>query len=190
MRTISRNKVITASVALGLTLTATTAAAQAYEPSRSIAADNEIAAVRDCDGGAQIASYVRTDNAAVTIGENSLFTPVPNTLRTFTVEAAENTAQVRIAFFAEAALFGAPVDNSGATDALGLEIRLDGVALPAAGDLAFTTTPLHSNATMVCRRVGAGTHTVEVYWGIVDTGADNTLTARLDDWALDIQLNK
>lgn len=170
MQSISRNKAITASVTLRLTLTATPAAAQSHKPSRSVAEGSEIAAVSDCDGGAQIGGLVRTKSSPVTIGENSFFAVVPNTLRIFTIEVAEDTDQVRNAFFVEAALFGAPVDNSGAADALGLEIQLDGVALPAPGDLAFATTPLHVNATMVCRRIGWGTHTLEAYWRVRDSG--------------------
>jgi hypothetical protein len=188
MAHLSKNKLIAAVAMLGLTFTATAAAAQAHEPSNSTTTHNDIAAVTDCDGRQQKASFVRTNDADVEIGETTFFTQVPNTLRTFPISDAED--QVRITFMAEAALFGAPFDNSGVVDALGIEIRLDGSPLPpATSDLGFTTTVHHANATMACRRVGPGTHTVEVFWRVIDKGTDNILTGRLDDWSLDIQIN-
>lgn len=193
MKSILTRKVI-ASAMLVLTLAGTGAAAQAQVtpaiegPSDSTSGVG-VNAVRDCDGGAQEASLVRTDNSGIEIGETFPFVPLPNTLRTFTTPAGD-TDQVRISFTAETALFGAPFDTApGGTDGVGIAIRLDGVDLPSPADLHFASIPFHASATLVCQRVGPGVHTVEVYWGVIDAKGNNTLTGRIDDWSLDIEIN-
>lgn len=191
MKNSLRRKMITVPAVLAL-MVGGTAAAQAHLSAPMELADAPedvgISAARDCDGGFQEASLVRTDNAPVTVGESLGFAPVPNTFRTFTTPAGD-TDQVRIGFTGEASLFGALFDNAAPADALGVEIHLDGVALPAPGDLAFATGAFQSSATLVCQRVGQGTHTVEVFWRVIDQGTDQTLSGRLDDWSLDIQIN-
>lgn len=148
----------------------------------------ETRVLRNCDGGAQEFSLVRTEDAATTIGETAAAVAVPGAVRTFTTPAGDFD-QVRVLFTAETGLFGAPFDNSGGVDAVAVEIRLDGVALPGAGDLAFASDPFNASATEVCRRVGPGTHTVAVFWQVIDTGTNNALTGRIDDWSLDVQIN-
>jgi hypothetical protein len=169
---------------------AATTQSNLFAPMKSVdtAGDVAINAVQNCDGGVQEASLVRTDNAPVTIGENLEYTSIPDTLRTFTTPAGD-TDQVRVGFTAEASLFGALFDNAAPADVLGVEIRLDGAALPAPGDLAFTTGIFQANATLVCQRVSQGVHTVEVYWRVIDQGTDQNLSGRIDDWSLDIQIN-
>ena len=141
--------------------------------------------MQDCDGGIQEASLVRSQNAPTTIGELPSPVPLANSLRTFTTPTGD-TDQVRILFTAEAAVLG---ERDIPNDGMSIEIRLDGVPLPNPTDLAFSSGSFAANAAMVCRRVSAGTHTVEIYWQVVDAAADGVLTGRLDDWTLDIEIN-
>lgn len=146
-----------------------------------------VTALRDCDGGAQKLSFVNTQTTATEVGERAVAVPLPGAGQEFSTSDVD---QVRITFAAEAVLIGAPFDTDPPIDAIGVEIRLDGTTLPAVGDLAFNTGSMGANATLVCARVPAGQHTVQVFWQVFDTGTDNVLTGRLDDWALDVQINE
>jgi len=149
--------------------------------------DTSAAAPTTCDGGVQKRSLSRTETIPVQAGESLVYSQVPGGAYTRTFTTAAD--QVRIQFSAEASLFGAQANNTG-TDALGIDISLDGVRLPAVGDLAFALRPFEAHSVTVCRRVASGTHTVSVLWRVIDGGANNNVTARLDDATLDIQISE
>lgn len=180
---VMRYRLTIAATALALTMTAT--AAQAG-PEQDQPSAPGVAALQNCDGGVQKQSLVTTQDVATTIEELSVARPLPGAEREFTTSEEE---QVRVLFTAEAILNGAPFDTELAADSLSIEIRLDGLVLPGVGSLAFNGGPFGTNATLVCARVPAGEHIVQVFWQVFDTSADNVLTGRLDDWAMDIQIN-
>ncbi|HEX6353113.1 hypothetical protein [Actinophytocola sp.] len=183
MKWSTAGRTIAAIAALTLALTATAANAQPQTKGRT---DPGVTALRTCDGGVQRQSLVTTQNTPTTIEESSVATALPGAQRTFTTSEEE---QVRVTFAAEAILIGAAFDTEPAADSIGVEIRIDGLVLPGTGDLAFASGTFGSNATLVCARIPAGEHTVQVFWQVFDTSSNDVLQGRFDDWALDIQIN-
>jgi hypothetical protein len=172
---------------LALVLTGAVAA-QAHQPQPAAVGENQEASalLSDCNGGVQKQSLVRTQNVGQGLVENPTFAVVPGSIVPFTI-AAGSFDQVVVTFSAEAALFGAPVASS---DYLRLEIRLDGNLMQPADDLVFASDVGQASSIQVCQRVAPGPHHVWVNWRLIDQAANNTLTGRLDDWALNIQVSE
>jgi hypothetical protein len=142
----------------------------------------------NCFGGAQFSTQVRTDTTAHVVGESAAFKRIPGTFAQFGVAAGQvNTAIVT--FTAEASLFGLPSTQQQQGDGVLVQIRIDNIPLPPAGDLYFAHAPLEAHAAIVCRRFGPGTHTVTVWWRVRDSGPNNALVGLIDDSALEVQVS-
>jgi hypothetical protein len=144
-----------------------------------------------CQGGIQESNIVRTNDLPTNLAENAGFVLLPGAVVNF-VTPANDPDQIKVSFFAEARLLGAPV-NAVPTDFLQIRILLNGVPMTPLNDLAFTTDLGHANATQACKRI-AGTdaavvNSVRVEWLIVDQGANNVLTGTLDDWSLEVEIS-
>ncbi|MDG4831497.1 hypothetical protein O7627_19550 [Solwaraspora sp. WMMD1047] len=145
----------------------------------------------NCQGGVQESNIVRTNDLPTNLAENAGFALLPGSVISF-VTPANDPDQIKVSFFAEARLLGAPV-NAVPTDFLQIRIMLDGVEMDPPNDLAFTTDLGHANATQACKRIAgndvAVVHTVRVEWLLVDQGANNALTGTLDDWSLEVEIS-
>src|SRR5262245_1592674 len=154
---------------------------QAQQPDefQTLAAGPEPQAVSRCTGTTVKAVRAVMQTEPTTIGEGG-FVALPGATVSFTVPAGTLDTFV-VTFSGECRLSGASPD-----DWVEVEVRLDGVALPPGGSpspMAFCSADswaMHS-ATF-CQRVGEGPHTVQVFWKLVDSAPDGTLSGWLDDW--------
>jgi hypothetical protein len=164
-------------------------AARAHEASPPAPADERGASITplaasDCNGGVQRQSLVRMEPVGFGLTEQQSFLTLPGSIVPFTVSAG--TDQVVVTYSAEAALFGAP---AGSSDFLQIQIWLDNAPMQPANDLVFASDVGQSSSIQVCKLVGPGTHHVWVTWKLIDQGSNNTLTGRLDDWAVHVQVS-
>jgi len=137
------------------------------------------------DGGAVVKVYTKTNDAPATIGEGTGFVPVPGMARTISWGGTAGQETLIVTFSAEAQLRG---PESGDFDWIEIEVRLDGVPMEphdAGSPTALTGNENYGlySGTFV-KRVGPGTHTVQVFWKLVDNGANNDLSGWIDDTTL------
>jgi hypothetical protein len=143
-----------------------------------------------CNGGAQQQALVRMNDQPTNLAEdpNNAFANLPGA--TIVVNVPMNQSrQLLITFSAEARLLGQFNLVGSPVDFMQVQILDNGVPIPAANDLAFTTDSGHANAIEVCKRVGQGAHVLTVQWLLVDQGAANVLTGDLDDWLFHTEVN-
>ncbi|MEU4214846.1 hypothetical protein [Actinoplanes sp. NPDC026623] len=145
-----------------------------------------------CLGGPQQLSLARMNDTPTTIGETGTFVPLANSGVPVTVPPAAND-QFVVRFSAEAVLAGQPVPVTVPADNIQLQIIITGggvtQVMAPLNDPTFTTGVGESNALQACRRLGPGNYTIGARWRIVDLGANNQLTATLDDWMLSVEQN-
>ncbi|HEU4426205.1 MAG TPA: hypothetical protein VFR67_27010 [Pilimelia sp.] len=139
-----------------------------------------------CDGGAQLASLSRLNDAPVSIGETANPVPLAGSSIPFFVPNGASR-QVLARFDAETRLQGQTFDIP--SDFIQVWVLLDGMPMSPDNDLMFTTSFGQSNATQDCRRVGPGNHVVSVVWQLVDQTAADNLIGTLDDWLLSVEIN-
>jgi hypothetical protein len=145
-----------------------------------------------CVGGAQEASLVRMNDTPTSIAETGVFVPLPQS-GVPAVVPGNDTDQFVVRFTAEAVLAGQPVPVTVPADHIQLQLVVvtGGVAtvLAPLNDPTFTTGVGGAHALQACTRLGPGNHTFGVRWRAVDVGANNNLTATLDDWLLSVEQN-
>jgi hypothetical protein len=136
-----------------------------------------------CDGGAQEAILTNIQDAPATVGEGALVA-LPSS--SVPASATTNDDTITVTLIGEASMSGV----SG-NDRIEVEARLDGVAMePTPGPVGFHTgSGQDSNAARWCKRVPAGTHTVQIFWHTVDVSPVGTVTGTLDDYTVQVQRN-
>jgi hypothetical protein len=152
------------------------------EPQAEPQAEDAVEALSSCSGGIVKATRAVTQNTPTQIGENPAFVALPGASVGFTVPVGTLDTFV-VTFSGECRLF-----NSSNDDWVEVEVRLDGVPMQpndAGSSMAFCSAnswAMHS-ATF-CRRVGSGSHTVQVFWRLRDFAPLGSLQGWLDDWTL------
>jgi hypothetical protein len=145
-----------------------------------------------CLGGPQQLSLARMNDTPTTIGETGTFVPLANSGIAVTVPAAAND-QFVVRLSGEVTLAGQPVPVTVPADNVQLQIIITGggvtQVMSPLNDPTFTTGVGESNALQACRRLGPGNYTIGARWRIVDLGANNALTATMDDWLLSVEQN-
>ena len=136
-------------------------------------------------GGPAKAKRARTQTAATTIGESAGWVNLPGATLSYTLPAG-TTDLFNVAFSAECRLFG-----GGGDDYVRIRIvdTVGGVSTflePYDAGQAFCSAD--SYATYKgnwVKRVGAGTHTLQVQFWIFDGAPAEVLSARIDDWTFE-----
>ena len=186
MRTRTRILIPAVATALALLAAGPSAAAVVDDEDRAISAGGN--GVADCDGGVQEESLARLNDLPVPLVENGAPVAVPGTLVTFTTPPMDSD-QILVDYSAEGRLQGQTGSIVAPVDFLRVVITIDGVPVPPANDLAFSTDAGQGDSTQVCKRVGPGNHVVRAWYELVDQGAGNALTGTLDDQLLHVQVS-
>jgi hypothetical protein len=142
----------------------------------------------NCNGGAQESDLVRMNDLPTALVENAAFVTLTGAVINF-VTPAMDSDQILVTFHGEAQLQGQNLNYLAPMDFLQVQILLDGVAMAPLNDLMFTTVAGEANSAAACKRVGAGNHTVEVQWLIIDQQGNNVTTGDLDDWLFEVQIS-
>lgn len=179
----------------GAALTTTPAGAAPAAQRFAVVDDDQIPPAQgpaNCNGGAQEASLARMNDAPVTIGETGVFVPLAASGIPVVVPN-NDTDQLVVRFTGEVVLAGQPVPVTVPADTVQLQIVAvaGGVTTPLAplNDPTFTTGVGGAHALQACTRLGPGNYTIAVRWRVVDLGANNNLTATMDDWLLSVEQN-
>ena len=180
--------VATAGMAVAGTTDNSSAQAGGSTASNAAAAATTTTGVFKCDGGAQKAVYNRIVNQFSTYGEGADFMVPGASLGLLGPRRGTDT--LNVTFSAETQLRGSTVNDN--FDWAELEVRLDGVPMRPAGPpdspLAITGSPTYSsNAAQFCGRIGRGFHRIQVVSRVVDNGANDSLTAWIDDYTLRVE---
>lgn len=185
MRT--RTRILIPSIATALALLAAgPSAAALVDDDRALDAGGN--GVADCNGGVQEQSLSRLNDLPVPLVETGGPVGVPGTVVNF-VTPGNDSDKILVTYSAEGRLQGQSGSIAAPVDFLRVVVTLDGVLMPPANDLAFSTDAGNGDSTQVCKRVGPGNHTVRVFSEIVDQGANDVLTANLDDQLLDVEIS-
>jgi hypothetical protein len=167
---------------------------QAYQESDDEAANKgpEAAAV-SCDGGAQKAVRVRSDESPFLFQESASLADIPGSEITYSLEAGQTDTFVAT-FSAESRL-----NNRSREDFIEIQILHNGVPmLPTGGasPCAFSSADSNaSHAVTVCKRVSnttgsAATQTFKVQVRLQDNAPTDLLQGWIDDWTFHLEVSE
>ena len=135
-------------------------------------------------GGLAHGKRARTNTAATTFNESNGWVTLPNATLTYFVPAGGGSELFNVAFSAECRMI-----NASQFDYLRIRILVSGVPMePYDGFQAFCSA--NGRATHKgnwVRRVGAGNHTLQVqFWIVNGPGGGVPLQAVIDDWTFEV----
>ncbi len=165
------------------------ASAGSQEPSPTAAP--EPLTVTQCRGLAQKSVQVVTDDVPRARGEGG-FAAVPNaTIAGGIVVPAGDSDLLVVTFSSSSQIFGAGVNED---DNLQVRVLVNGVPMAPVGPNIFVEGGGQNNGAVQnsatwCQRVGPGNYTVQAQWAVIDVGANNAVSARVDDTALHVEVS-